>query len=80
MRDGKISSTNEDPLALAIKEHLGDYKFPDIVAIGDDDIYLHYKGKSWISFYDVLALYRTTSNQPRSIRLKFQPFQLQGNP
>ena len=82
MRDGKITSTNEDPLALAIKEKLGDgYKSPrDIVAIGDDEVYLAIGGKHWVAKYDILMLYRTTSpEKSRQVKLDFKPFQLSGN-
>ena len=81
MVDGKIHSTNEDPLALSIKEKLGDqYKSPrDLVAVGDDEVYLAIQGKHWLAQYDVDTLYRTSSpGKSRQIRLDFKPFQLTG--
>ena len=79
---GKIHSTNEDPLALAIKEKLGDgYKSPrDMVAVGDDEVYLAIGGKHYTASYDILALYRTSSpGKSRQVKLDFKPFQLSGN-
>jgi hypothetical protein len=79
---GKLSSTNEDPLALSIKEKLGDlYKSPrDMVAVGDDEVYLAIGGKHYTASYDILALYRTSSpGKSRQVKLDFKPFQLSGN-
>jgi hypothetical protein len=79
---GRMNSCNEDPLALAIKEKLGDgYISPrDMVAVGDDEVYLAIGEKHWLAEYDVLALYRTSSpGKSRQVKLDFKPFQLSGN-
>lgn len=79
MSEGKISSTNEDPLSLAIKEFLRDYTPPrDIVAVGDNEIYLDYKGEKWIAKYDIAKLYRTTEDKSRTVKLDFKPYDLHG--
>jgi len=81
-QSGNIKSTNEDPLALAIKEKLGDlYKSPrDMVAVGDDEVYLSIEGKHYTAKYDIDMLYRTSSpNKSRQVKLDFKPFQLSGN-
>jgi hypothetical protein len=68
-----MESCNEDPLALAIKETLGDYTCPrDIVAVGDDEIFLAYKGVNYITYFDVKRLYKSTTDKARSVRLKFE--------
>ena len=74
MKEGRITSCNEDPLALAIKEYLRDYSSPrDIVAVGDDEVFLSYKGKDWISYFDVLGLYKfSTPGKSRQVRLNFR--------
>jgi len=74
MKEGRIISCNEDPLALAIKEYLRDYSPPrDIVAVGDDEVFLAYKGKDWIAYFDVKVLYRTsTPGKSRQVRLSFK--------
>jgi len=82
MHDGKMNSTNEDPLALAIKEKLGDqYKSPrDIVAVGDNEVYLAIEGKHYTAQYDIDMLYRTSSpNKSRQVKLDFKEFRLTGN-
>ena len=73
MASGRMESCNEDPLALAIKEALGDYSCPrDIVAVGNDEVYLAYKGVNYITYFDVKGLYESTTNKARSVRLKFK--------
>lgn len=79
---GRIHSSNEDPLALSIKEKLGDlYKSPrDIVAVGDNEVYLSIDGKHYTAQYDIDMLYRTSSpGKSRQVKLDFKPFQLSGN-
>lgn len=73
MKEGRVTSCNEDPLCLAIKEYLRDYSSPrDMVSIGDDSVFLAYKGKNWICYYDILNLYKHTTYKSRSIRLVFK--------
>ena len=77
MQEGRISSCNESPLALAIKEKLGDYTVPrDFVSEGGETVFLSCKGKNWIAKFDSVAFYKNTWNKARSVKLDFKPYEL----
>jgi hypothetical protein len=62
-----------DPIALALKERL-ELKAPeDLVAVGEDEIFLIRGGKSYLAYYDLEKFYTPQpSSKPRVISLKFQ--------
>jgi hypothetical protein len=72
-QQGNILSTMNDPIALALKERLELNIFKeDLVAVGEDEIFLHKDGKSYVAHYDVEKFYDPQPQKPRTLTLKFR--------
>ena len=68
-QEGRPDSINEDPLALAIKEKLGDYTvIRDFVSVGETEIFLHYKGSFYLSKFNGPKFYK---EKPEQYRIEF---------
>jgi hypothetical protein len=63
-----------DPIALALKERLELKPLQgDLVAVGEDEIFLAQNNKSYIAYYDLEKFYTPQpGSKPRVISLKFQ--------
>jgi hypothetical protein len=71
-KEGDLNSSFKDPLALALKEKLElDIFKEEIVAVGDEEIFLVRGNHSYICEFDVNAFHGRTQDRPRSLTLKF---------
>lgn len=66
---GDIKSVCDDPIALAIKETLNLRLVKDIVAVGGDEIYLHYYGKMYLAPLDVHRFHKSFDGKSRSLKI-----------
>jgi len=59
IKEGNSRSTCDDPIAIAIKEKLSDYTLVrDIVAVGDNEIFLSHRGVNYIALFNGNTFYR----------------------